>query len=451
MGKKDKWLLDSTDGQYDKLFEAVTREANEKYPGKVFSGGAECMRVVCIPVPAFSVRYLFQQDGFPLGRFTMLVGERESCKSALGYEIMSWHGKIPGGGGVMVPTENKDAPELFRSIVGYNHPRMRIQESCSTSAEWMAVTNMWIKQFQSYMGGTKKDPGPGRKAPIAFLVDSLTANLTAGQYEDLHKAGTPAKHFAELAFELTDYIKYVTQSIKGYPFSLIGINHLKVSQEKVGMFMKNIRKVGGGETLKFFETTEIEMRRMGGTAPEKQIDRIKDNEQGIPLDIIIHKNSLAPHERISVEMLWWTDYADRDPAGHFRQKTIFDWHSASIEILAELLKGEGVKAKRLREVIDLTVSTDSRTASSVLLGIGPKSKVKYREAGQILEEKLQSDEEFRNALYAETGIRRRYLFQPDVDYPEQIARAVRLAAGEPVEANENKLVEEVLGEVAQVE
>lgn len=428
MGKKSKVDAD-TNSTFDALFQAMTKEAEEKYPGQIYSGGAEAMRVVCLPMPAFAPRFLIQQEGWPLGRFYHLVGEQESCKSALGFEIMRWHGLMPGGGGFYFPTESKNQPELFRSIVGYEHPRMRWHDDCKTMQEWQAGVTDWIKRVQVAMDGTPKNPGPGRRAPVCWLVDSLMALLSDKENEKVDKQGHSDRHYAECAVLLMDFLKWATPEIKQYPFTLLGVNHLKPTKEE-GPFGKVERNIPGGKAPKFFETMQIEMRRCTGTRPEKDIRHVKDDERGIEVEITIHKNSMAPHERIRVEMLWYTDYDDRDPAGHYRQKTFWDWYSASISILANLLKGDGKQAKRLREVIDLNLDTDTHKVWSPALGIDKKDKVPAREAGELLERKIYEDAAFRDALYAETGVRRRYLFKPHLDYQEQVKEAIKLAAGQ---------------------
>jgi hypothetical protein len=63
------------------------------------------------------------------------------------------------------------------------------------------------------------------------------------------------------------------------------------------------------------------MDRVPGIAPGKDVHRPKVGDEGIRLKLSIWKNSLAPQAKIQVEMLWYTDYQDRNPAGHFRQKT----------------------------------------------------------------------------------------------------------------------------------
>jgi hypothetical protein len=427
--KRGGYALPDVNGQFDSLFSAVTDVAREKFPGHdIYSGDAEAMRIVCLPVPAFSVRFMLQQEGLPMGRFLHIAGVQETCKSAFGFEVLRWHGQVPGGGGILVPTEPKDAPELFRSIIGYNHPRMRYHDKCRTTQEWNAATKLWVTTFKKLMDGTKKEPGPGRKAPIGIMVDSICANLTDEEYGQLQEHGFSEKHFGNNAALLKDWLMYITQEIEDWPFTLIGINHQRDGKERVGMFERKVRNVTGGAAPRFFETTHIEMQRLSHTAPGKEVDHKETDEKGIELLISVHKNSMAPHEKVKVEMLWYTDYDDRDPAGHFRQKTYFDWHAASIDILVGLLRGDGKRAKRLREVLDLTLDGDTKKVYSPTLGIPQKERVKPREAGAILEQKLKDDVDFRNALYAETGVRRRYLFCPDLDYREQIKEAVKMAS-----------------------
>jgi hypothetical protein len=429
MAKKKGYALTDTNGQFDALFTVVTDVAKQQFPGgQIYSGNAEAMRIVCLPVPAFSVRFLLQQEGWPLGRFFQIVGLQESCKSSFGYEIMRWHGLVSGGGGILVPTEPKPAPELFRSIAGYDHPRMKYHTGCKTVQEWTAANAFWVKAFKDYMDGTKKEPGPGRKAPVCFMIDSLCACLTDGEFEKFDKEGTLGTHYAAQAAALKDWIMWVAPTIENWPFTLVGINHQRNSQEKAGIFTRTVRSITGGMALKFFQTTEIEMQRLTPTAPGKEVDHVSEDEKGIELQISVHKNSLAPHEKIKVEMLWYTDYDDRDPAGHFRQKTYFDWHSSSIDILARLLRGDGKRQKRLREVVDLSMDADTKKVCCPALGVTAKDRLKPREAGALLEQKLYDDVEFRNALYAETGVRRRYLFRPELDYREQIELAVRMAS-----------------------
>ncbi len=428
------WDPSLVESPFDAVFESVTTAQQKEYPTGVFSGGAEAMQIVCLPVPSFAIRFLLQQEGWPLGRFVMVVGEQESCKSAFVYEVIRWHTLVANGGGVLINVEAKDSPELLRSIIGYETPRLRIQK-CRSLQEWNAALRMWVDGFKVAMdgyngaGGKPRVAAQGRKAPVCFGIDSLMAALPDKLIEKIDKEGASTKHFADAAQLLNDYFKYINHEIDGYPFSLIGINHMKPRDVPIPGtgIVKTERNIAGGYALKFHETAEIQMTRLSNPAPGKEINRVADGEKGIELRLSVFKNSMAPHEKVDVDMLWHIDYEDRDPMGHFRQKTFFDWDAAAIELLADLSKGDGKVAKRLRAVIDLEVDRDTRKVWCSELGIKQKDKLRYREAGAVLEAKLRDDPGFRDALYAETGIRRRYLFQPGIDYLEQVEMAVQLA------------------------
>lgn len=178
--------------------------------------------------------------------------------------------------------------------------------------------------------------------------------------EKVEEKGASDKHYADNAQLLDDWFKYICPRLRGYPITLLGINHMKPDQEKVGMFIKKTRNIGGGKTPKFLSSLQIQMDRISGTVPGNEINRLIAGERGIDLKFSIYKNSLAPHETIDVEMLCYIDYEDRDPAGHFRQKTIFDWHAATTEILDKLTAGESKHAKRIWDLLDVHTEGDER-------------------------------------------------------------------------------------------
>jgi hypothetical protein len=414
------------------MFGAISNQAQQKFPGQIFTGSEDMMRVLCLPVPSFSIRYLLQQEGWPLSRFVMLVGEEESCKTSLAAEIIRWHSLIPGGGGVYIPTEPKESLELIYSIIGYDHKHFRTHAYCKTTQEWNAAGTWWINTFRTYMDGRKRNAQQaaikphGRSAPVALVIDSIMANVAKSTAAKIEQDGAPSRHFAENALVLDDWFKYICPELRGYPITLLGINHLKPHEVKTGIITRTERNIGGGKTPKFLCSLQIQMDRKSSIAPGQGVNRVKQGDTGIRLAISVWKNSLAPHERIEVEMLWYTDYDDRDPAGHFRQKTYFDWHSASTETLIGLIRAGGKKAKRIWDILDVH-PMDHRQVWSQKLGITAKRSVSYRDFGALLEAKLAVDGEFRNALYAECGIRRRYLFQPGMDFREQEKIAVALA------------------------
>lgn len=423
--KKNKFEDISTDSITDNLLESLCEEARDIMGAdNVYSGGEEESRIICLPVPAFSLRFLLMQEGFPLSRQTMVVGQPESCKSSLCNEILRWH-RLSKGGGVVFETEAKDSPELRRSIVGYDYKPIVIY--CQTQDDWNQGLNTTILKLQRKMDGIKSEPGPGRLSPMCFIIDSLTGTMGADIFKEMTSKGIPSMHHATDQRKLADYERYMPKQISNWPFSIVGVHHLKPSTDQRGF---PVNRIGGGYAPRFHATTVIEMVR------KKDIDRV--DEKGRLLGIKTTKNSLAPHNEIEVEMLWYTDFDDIDPITEMpRPKIFFDWHGASIEILSELTNGKGKLAKSLNKIIDLETNDDRRTVSSSTLGISEPCS--YREAGGILEE----HPDILRAIYPLVGIRTRHLFKIGIDFRTQ-QEDIKKLSGNLVLKNSKESLEEIL-------
>lgn len=437
MGRKRQAesIYSPQDTNYDNLFEAVLSEAKKNYPGSVYSGGEEESLLICLPLPALSLRYLLQQEGWPLSRFVMIVGEQESGKSAFLYEIIRWH-RLCKGFGAVVDTEFKPAPDLLWSILNYDY-RACAYEKFKTLDGWTNGLNSLIQLFKDKMDGDSQTKGFGRVVPVCFGIDSLTATLDEKEYNKLVADGTPSKHFAVTALLLNDFIKVVTKELDEYPFTLIGINHLKPSTTMQGIPVRNI---AGGKGLRFHQAMEIEMKRKTSINPGSK-NQISRNEsvgtvEGLEVQLSIMKNSNAPHEQISVELLWYIDFSTKveklyiDPNSgeqkrvfEYPQRTFFDWHSSSVEIILQILKSRTKQAKLLADVLVIEGGDDRRYCWSPTLGVPKDSKISWREMGNLLENELQRNDSFRDSLYPVLGIRRRFMYQPGVDYRQQMELA----------------------------
>lgn len=235
-------------------------------------------------------------------------------------------------------------------------------------------------------------------------------------YEKFDAGNDPSRHFAAQASQLSDIMKFLPGQMTKYPFSWIGINHLKEGTDKMGNATRN---VPGGKAPQYIETLEIEVQRKG------KVKRADESGYEVKLEVV--KNSMAPETHIFVEKVTWVDLDDRDPqTGHCRTKTIFDWHRASIDVLEQVQSKAGARIKKeLDSLLGLRVS-DGRVACDAL-GIPDKKRVDTRTAGEMLETRLQSDPKFADALYPLLGIRRRYIFKPGVDYIEQTEMAAQEA------------------------
>lgn len=417
MAKRKK--IEQPESAWDDALDAAINEAKRLYPNRVYTGSEESMRSICLPVP-FAVRCLLQQEGFPMGRFVLLAGPQESCKSATSYEIIRWHRRAMGKG-IIIEVEDKRSPELCQSILDYDERAVEVHR-CETMEDWNSALSFWLDKVKILMDGDPKAPkarpGKGRIAPFCFVVDSIMAAVVEDVMANVQEEGHTGKRYALEAGQLSDYLKVATKWLSDYPFSLIGINHNKPGQDRYG---NPVRKLPGGKAPGYHASLDIDMNRVG-----KQWKSA--SEEGITLRMDVMKNSSAPHSSIEVDMVWYIDYENPTDAGECLQRTFFDWNSATINVIRKAMQDPGVaRRKKVDELIGLHCTEKSQMCWSEQLGIPDSDPVSYREAGRILEAKIDSDQSFRDALYPLMGIRRRVLYKSGIEYREQMKEAQDIA------------------------
>lgn len=422
----------------DSMFASICDDAKERFGEEnVFTGREAERLMICLPLPSLSARYFFQNEGLPLMKIIMVIGEQETFKSSLCDVIASWHRmtvKLPKktirvGKAYKISVENKQWPELTSSLLGYDEGALDTFEAKTLDGAedgWMPMLSKTMDavkdQFepivvQGNKKGQAKEGSKGRIVPTCFIVDPVMGALSESTGEKIEKAGAPSLSFPIEARKISDYMRWMPKRLYQWPWTVLAVNHKKVSvsPDKVVTI-----SLPGGKALKFGESIEIDMRRCG-----RQFERVRDGEQGVLVHLETTKNSCGPRAELDVEIVWWYDEDDVNDMGQPRQKTIFDWHSASIELLAG--DWSETRKKQIAEIVDLHVNRDSRRCWSKALGIGEKSSVKWREAGAILEE----HPEVLNALYNILGIRRRYLFEPGIDFRKQWQWMKDKVAAEP--------------------
>jgi hypothetical protein len=456
-----------THGLLDEGMAVARRHAQDHqlFDGQVLSADETIAQLICLPMPALSLRFLMHGDGWPLSRFFLINGFKESCKSAFMAEVGRWHRRM-GGYYLIIETEQKDGAGLRDSIFDYDREAWTFTRVASQDA-WNKAYFFWVDRVRGMMDGYDRElteaevkaaakkaakaveeegtaikvkkawgkekkpaskvhvPGIGRTSPVCIAVDSISAVLSEKQSDEMLESGIPTLHHPVNARLLSDFFKVAPKQLAGYPISFMAVSHLRES--KAPNSYQTIRSTTGGEAPKYQMTTEIEMYRVK-TGQERHVHSVYGEIDSIPLQMIIHKNSLAPKEYINVSMCWYKDPDDLDPmTRQRRQKTYFDWHSSSIELLLDCMRtgdsGKGFSAKRakaLRELIDIHAEGDKKTAWSKTLGISSDDRLPWLQAGRILEQKIQTDTEFRLALYDILDIRQRRLFKYAVDMQDQI-------------------------------
>ena len=371
---------------------------NDSYIGK------ESQRVVIgIPLPAFSLRFLFQNDCFPLSRMTEINGINESCKSAMLYEMFKWHVGA-GGGYILNLAEPKDSPDLRASIIGHKADTIYPTVSCNSVEDWQEHITMWLKESRKQFS----EPG-ACPFPAAIGVDSLTGVTTRADINAIWEKGYAEIGFAKAANIINTYCKFVFSELRVWPFSFIGVNHMKVGKHSNGAID---RKIPGGQSLDFYATFKLRMQR------RNDIDRI--GEAGRMIEFTMDKNSLgtAPERRsIEVPMKWTFDE-------NGEQRTWWDWHEASIDLINDM---SSVRKGVVLDILGLkNINKAHRTADCTAVGL---VKATWTEIGEAIE----ADDTLKAALDAAHGIRKRRPFDAGVPYSTQMKEAC--SAGEIEEDN----------------
>lgn len=426
-----KKTAESAPPDLDSALHEAVEWAQRKFPKGIVTGGEEEARCMCLPVPALAPRVLVKQEGFPMGRFYLLDGAQESCKSAFGYEMIRWT-RLLHGKGKIIEVEDKRSPTLCLSINKYDHKAFTVQY-CDTMQDWNSALTYWIHEFIDIMDGVKGSktkrnrPGIGRIAPVTFMVDSIMSAVGDDTMEEIKDEGHGKRRFASDTALLSEFMKVFTKWIPEYPFIVVGVNHLKPTQDARGF---QVRHMPGGKAPGYHAALDIEMTRL-----QRDARQLAGGHEYIPLRLKTQKNSTAPKSEIEVDFRWYTDFDHPTESGECLQISEFDWDSASIQCIFDAMgKGGTDIAKRLRDVTGLRSvgKSEGKRVASDVLEITEDDPLNYAEAGRKLEEKIQADKSFRDLLYPLLGIQRRYLLKPGIDYREQIDEACGVAREEQI-------------------
>lgn len=404
MGRKRQENTEVSNVSLDAIFKQKLQEMKAKDDmGKVYIDGDDEVRVMCLDVP-LALKILFQLPGLPLGRFMVIAGEPETCKSALSYEFGRLH-RRHGGGYSLIETENKDSTSLRKSVVGYDDARSSVVY-VESSEEWMRA----LRYQMNLVNAALDDYKPPRSVPWCFVVDSIAGVTTEGVNEQMVKDGVPKQSFNHAARMLTEYMKNIVHLPENHPDTVVFVSHQKLSTSPQGL---PIKKIVGGYAPRFHESIEINASKAGGQYERKEPFR----EYVKPLKLATSKNSLAPNSPLlMVDFVWFFEQVETETGEmQMLQRSFFDWAAASIQYLSNIISGtnkdfSATERKQISECLDLHVGRE-KTVWSDRLGIPKSSPVHFRVAGRILDSRPDLQKELLPLLY----IRQAFMFEPGVD------------------------------------
>lgn len=360
----------------------------------VYVGNSSQEVVIGLPFKAFSLRYFFQNDCFPLSRMTEIYGVSGSCKTALLFEIFKWH-VDNNGGYVYNNTEARDTPDLRSSIIGHDRDKNFPMTMCSSVEDWQKSITSWFKkgrEIYSELGGCP--------FPVAIGVDSLTGVASESEISGIWEKGHSEIGFAKSANIINSYMKFMFNELRVWPYSFIGVNHAKIGRDARGFPQI---KVPGGFSLDFHSTIKI------FTQLKDKIEKLKESTRVVNLKMDKNSLSNAGEDReIQVQMKWSMD----EETG--TQHTFWDWHEASVTVINNLTP---TRKSHACEFLGLeNIDKSRKTADCNIVGL---KKASWSEIGQAIEE----NSEVKAALDKMFSIRKRKPFAEKVPYSEQMEMA----------------------------
>lgn len=408
-------VVDAATGQptVDEFFARVVQNVHAKLQKKGILVGHN-PQITVLPVPAFIIRYLLQNEGLPLSCVYQAVGEQASYKSTFAAELVRWH-RICGGKGLLLEAETKPTPELRNSVLNWDLDALTV-EDCEMQEHWMDKCTYYTHELQKL---AEQSTGPGRTRPFCIVVDSLTGKASAQTIKKIDEEGHAGLHYPIEAKNMADYMRAYPQKLLGWPWTFVGINHCKPSLDERGNIVYNIP---GGYSLKFQCAAIFELARLG------QIKEFS-NYKAATIQLNTLKNSYGP-DRIKIQVRYKTWYQEEEE-GVNRLHSRFEWWEAGILLLADGVGLTTARKAALHPKLKEACHVQTKAGGSAgklyyckALDVSAADAMSAHDLGVLLETRpdVLAD------IYTVLGIQRRPFFRPGVDFMRQLEDHAYVAA-----------------------
>jgi hypothetical protein len=355
--------------------------------------------VVGIPLPSLALMNLFQSSVLPLGRLYQIIGEEGSSKSSFLAELMRWV-LIYSGYAMVFENEAKDIAELREGIWEYNPTWLNVRsliDPCDSLDHWMRNLGKEIGEVTRYNEGYGGTPGLGWRNPYIFGVDAFTSAAAVETIAKIDKEGAPGRSHPLEANLISQYGRTWTKKLRGTSIIVAGTNHMKPKRDDHG---NEVPHSPGGKSIKFHESVEIQMKRLG---------KYKEaSKSGVWLWIETTKSSIGERlKSVRVAMVW--DWHYHDDVADWRQHTYFDWHTATLDTLLQFEADKDSKKTwhAINDVVDINAASQGKFWST-RLGIPKDKAVRRHEFGKAIDH----DRGVCRELFPLLGITRRPVFRP---------------------------------------
>jgi len=374
----------------DDMFDRVVSDVSAKR-NKAEDPVSEHDEIAVMPVPSLAIRYLLQSVGWPMARGVEVVGEEASYKSTFAIEIARWH-FLCNGRGVLLEVEDKPTPDLRNATLHYDTRKLQV-ETCNSLESWQRAAMFYAHEFKKQCGRAN---GPGPTIPLVIIVDSLMARACEETQNKVRERGYAKRDFAMEANLLKTWMLCFPGELVGWPFTFLGVNHMKPGTDSQG---NRTRNIPGGKSTKFQESLQIELSQ------GKVTERVNDME--VQVRMVTYKNSYGKGKvSIQVPLRFWHEQGSD---GISRLYAKWEWWTATTNLLvgsAGLSAAAAARVQsRTKNVIDIHEKKKDEYWSN-RLGIPSSDPVTAHEFGVL----IGNDLPFLLELYDALGIAHRPFF-----------------------------------------
>lgn len=360
--------------------------------------GGVSIAPVCLKLPSLSARFLFQQEGFPLGKIIHLVGEEASFKTTFSAEIVRWH-TTHGGLGVSLHTEGRPNKEILDGVLGSFREKHTL-EVCDSLEEWES----YLIEFAKYLEGDEDE-----RLPFCVVVDSILGSAASSSISDVEKSGFASNRFATEARLIADFLRVFTRKVVRLPMTVCIINHRKLRPSGLP-YAPPIKTSLGGNEIRYYASFELELRK------SLESDSIGDTAT-YEVTMTTCKNTYGrPDITLKVPVI----FKGNPP------EVKFDWHTATAKMLQSFSNVKPTPTRAVLNKIQEVCRVEVRRAGpygdrfySEQLGIKSENALTGEEFGIALEENPQILQE----LYPLLGVARRYIYDEKLSWEENLSAA----------------------------
>lgn len=346
-----------------------------------------------------ALEYLLGMNVFPLGLFVVIIGPSASGKSTLGYELMRYF-YLAGGTYRLVDAESKFSHELIQQILREAYQFWQYTQVSNVESWQTALIRQWDNLSSLAEGklktASKALKNVGYSVPHMDLVDTISGKASVEQQENVEEAGASGRGHPVHAMSIAGFLRAESHRIQFAPISTVFVNQEKVGTDAQGRPNSN---VAGGQSVKFQESIEIQMKRIG---------EIDDNNkfEGYKAKLSMRKNSMMPERDIQTRVLT----ADVKTETGYESRTWMDWNWSLVQLLTTV-KGR-IKTRLDNEGITVTATKTSDVLNAAYcpaVGVTKENAVPW----SVLGHKLHENAEIRDKLRMCLGISKRHVLSGD--------------------------------------